>query len=144
MLKTRFLLTCMMAVALVAGCGPRRDVAARVQAGDSIGTISISGFTNGVPIAFTISDTQSLRFVTEGIRSGTDSWTPGNVFEAHIRLASGYSEKVMLMVKEGGDEISFGTGAGLLREPSWHTMRVGQEAPASLATNLFYLGKAYK
>jgi hypothetical protein len=121
--KAIFILTCITAAAFAAGCGPRRDVATRVKAGDAITSMSIVGFTNGVPISVMISDPLSLRFITEGLRLATDSGTVGNVYEAHVTIASGYSERVMLMVKIGGDEITLGTGEGLFKEPIWHTIR---------------------
>lgn len=144
MAKKMILLACVATAVVFTGCAPRRDAAARIIAGDSIRSLSITGFTNGVPITITISDAQSVRYITEGIRRGNDGWTPGNVFEAKLSLASGYTEKVMLLVKIGGGELTFGTGSGLLKEPTWHTMRVDLEAPQRLATNLFYLGRDFK
>src|SRR5689334_8168390 len=106
--KAKLILLSVAAAILTNGCGTRRDLAARVQSGDSLRTLSVSGFTNGIPIAVAISDTESLKFITEGIRHASDSASPGNVFQADVSLVSGYREKVMLMVKEGGQEITLG------------------------------------
>lgn len=144
MAKMRILLACVTTAVIVVSCGPRRDAAKRVLAGDSVRRISITGFTNGVPIALTVSDIQSLKYITEGIRHANDSPTFGNVFEANLTLDSGYTESVMLMIKDGGGELTFGTGSGLLKEPTWHTIRIGPDAPEWLATNVFYLSRSYK
>jgi hypothetical protein len=88
--------------------------------------------TNDAPKDFAISDIPSLATLSRQFATSSEGIVAGAYYVARLRLNSGRTAKVLLMIPDGAQQFSIGVGGTAWSEPVWYIAKMPPEAPASL------------